>query len=61
VSSKRGVKRKQCGNKVGHPNRDFAMLARKLLKASYPGDKFDVYKCKWCHQWHVGHRKHTWR
>jgi hypothetical protein len=48
MSSKRGVRRKACGDKRRFATEDDAVPAAKALGISW-------YHCRWCGAWHIGH------
>lgn len=44
---------KGCAGKVGYPNRDIAVMARARF-GQRTGQRFDVYCCPRCGQFHIG-------
>jgi hypothetical protein len=57
MSSKRAVRRKACKGKVRHTDRQAAAAALFALnqKKGYQGP-MNVYGCKFCGGYHIGHR-----
>lgn len=57
MSSKRAVRRKSCKRKVAHANPARAYAARGYIARRSPehGAFMSVYRCQFCHKWHVGH------
>lgn len=54
MSSKRGIRRRSCERKKQYPTHDVAERdARALARRTH--ERFAVYRCQWCHQFHVGH------
>lgn len=53
MSSKRRVRRNQCGAKVRHATHADAMLHLRSLRSR---DPLNAYRCAFCKGWHVGHR-----
>jgi len=54
MSSKRQLRRKECGNKEKFPT--FATASFVAKKQSFKLNKrINAYKCKWCGCFHVGH------
>ena len=54
MASKRKIRRKQCGDKHRHTDRITAIRAADSLR--HRGEStLNVYHCKWCNGWHVGH------
>lgn len=59
MSSKRRIRRKQCESKKRYSTREEAERAIAQIfyhSHGYPG-KLNVYHCKFCGGWHVGHMK----
>lgn len=53
MSSKRRIRRKQCGHKV-----KFVSLAdahRRAVELWGKGIRLRAYRCRWCNQFHIGH------
>ena len=55
MASKRGLRRRQCGNKLKLTKEEAIKKAWKM-GLDRPGQSFDGYKCMMCGSWHVGHR-----
>jgi len=55
MASKRRVRRKQCQHKKRHPDQQSARYHRFLLNQK-DGEQMNVYKCRFCGGWHVGHQ-----
>ena len=53
MSSKRHIRRNQCGDKIRHVTHAAAMHHLKALHSPLP---LSAYRCKFCKGWHVGHR-----
>lgn len=51
MSSKRRLRRRSCGSKVRHKTAEFALLALRHTR----GRDLNVYHCKFCGGYHVGH------
>lgn len=45
---------RSCGRKVRYGSQPTAEKA-KLAMERKTGDAFDVYRCIWCRQYHIGH------
>lgn len=59
MSSKRVAKRKGCTDKRRYGDKDSAERAMHRLLSSGKagtGRPLNVYACRWCKGWHVGHR-----
>lgn len=58
---KRTKKQRACDGKVRHDNPDSAHLhLNKLIANGSTPYRMEVYKCRHCSGWHVGHkRRHT--
>lgn len=56
MASKRGKRRRACGDKVKHKTANAARFAMKAIKVK-TGDyaRTSVYPCKFCGGWHWGH------
>lgn len=56
MASKRRKRYKACSRKVRHENPGAACAARSLLIRRHPSleGQMTVYKCPFCHGWHVG-------
>lgn len=60
MSSKRAVRRRACDGKIRHVNERGAVLHAIELRKKDNADRYlNIYKCKFCSGWHVGH--HNWR
>ncbi len=56
MSSKRGVKRRECGRKFAHATRGEAVfVCLKMLRKR--GTLLHPYLCRHCGRWHIGHWK----
>ena len=55
MSSKRQVRRSECGSKRKYDTVTGAQTAAYLVGQSI-GEKMDAYRCKWCRGYHIGHR-----
>jgi rubrerythrin len=57
MSSKRAIRRKACKGKARHADRHTAAAALFALNRNkgYQGP-MNVYSCKFCGGWHIGHR-----
>ncbi len=51
MASKRQIRRKECGNKIKYETHEAANKVRKHVDYY----KTNVYKCKWCGGFHIGH------
>jgi hypothetical protein len=64
MSSKRGLRRKECGTKARHASEENARVHwRRLMRlerssGQSPTGKLCVYLCRFCGSWHVGHMPH---
>lgn len=58
MSSKRRIRRKQCGKKIRYVTQEEAKAAMGSMfrRCGYPG-AMNIYHCKFCGGWHIGHRK----
>lgn len=57
MSTKRRLRRKQCGDKVRHASRaDAEMACRSVAQAHKLDTNLRPYLCQWCRRWHIGHR-----
>ena len=54
MSSKRAIRRKACEGKIKHNSRNDAWAARRKLP--FDESPMNIYKCKFCKKWHIGHR-----
>lgn len=59
MASKRRLRRRSCERKVKHPSAAAASATIKSLHArkGYQG-RLDVYRCRFCSSYHIGHGKH---
>lgn len=55
MSSKRNLRRKECGKKVRFNTHELA--CKSLWKIKRRNTEASVYHCKWCNGWHIGHYK----
>lgn len=58
MSSKRRIRRSQCGRKVRHPDEATARRAIHKLRLAYgdaPLGYMNAYRCPHCGGWHIGH------
>lgn len=66
MSSLRGQRRKACGHKIRHDSREAAFAHNAALtradacsfgepKRLRQYGRMSVYRCPFCHGWHVGH------
>lgn len=57
MSSKRRIRRNQCGNKARHPDEAGARVAIYKLVQAYGGaiGFMQPYRCPHCGAWHIGH------
>jgi hypothetical protein len=61
MASKRHQRNRECTGKVRYKTSTGAFIARKQMVGKH-GGFFDVYHCKWCKGYHIGHRRAaTWR
>ncbi len=56
MSSKRHVRRSQCGEKVKHISASAAFAAIRALRRDKGEVGLTYYECHVCGCWHVGHR-----
>lgn len=58
MSSKRRIRRNQCGDKVRHLTAAAAKVALRKLRArlDFHGGIVEIYHCRFCKGYHVGHR-----
>ncbi|ENC2022835.1 hypothetical protein ABKE32_000460 [Escherichia albertii] len=56
MSSKRNLRRKQCGAKIRYASAEEAVAAIRILhrKKGHQGHIHN-YRCPFCHGWHIGH------
>ncbi len=57
MASKRNIRRKVCGNKVGHtdPAAARSAIAKLQKRGGFQGD-LHYYVCPYCKKLHVGHK-----
>jgi hypothetical protein len=52
------TKRRECGTKQRHPTKaDARAQLWSLIRGGSPPRSLSIYHCRFCHAWHVGHRK----
>lgn len=54
MASKRRVRRQTCGDKKSYDDQAKAAFVAYIMNQQQP-DKVQAYRCKFCHQFHVGH------
>ena len=54
MASKRHQRRRGCEGKVAHATQGEAWRAAALLRKSFNGGTWAVYRCPWCGRFHVG-------
>lgn len=60
MSSKRRQRRVTCGRKNAHKTPEGAMVEIRYIRRVNPGTpRLNVYRCKFCNHYHVGHAKAT--
>jgi hypothetical protein len=63
MASKRNVRRHACEGKVRHASPRAALAALGItanrLARSLGRHDLNIYRCGFCHGWHVGHIQHT--
>lgn len=58
MSSKRRLRRNQCGRKNRHKTVENAMFEVRYIRKINPGTpRLNVYRCQFCGFYHVGHTK----
>ena len=50
------LQRRSCTRKIKYPDRDTAKKKGRLMRQRHPGEKFSAYKCRFCPQYHIGHK-----
>ena len=50
------LRRRSCGKKKKYQTRDIAKKKSKIMSQRYPCEKFAAYRCKFCPEYHVGHK-----
>lgn len=55
MSSKRHLKRRQCGGKIRYPDKDAVWATRRGLGER--GKPLHPYYCPWCKGYHLGHKR----
>lgn len=58
MGSKRAQRRRECRKKVKFDDHDTAFKEGGKMRARHPGEVFDVYRCRVCGAYHIGHRPH---
>lgn len=56
MASKRRLRRNGCGHKMRHLNQAAALAHSRSLYHNKGETRLNVYHCKWCGGYHVGHR-----
>lgn len=56
MSSKRARRRRACSGKQRHPTEEAARAHVAALYHQRGALGLNIYKCKFCGAWHVGHR-----
>ena len=59
MSSKRKIRRKECGEKIKHLTLGSALIHLQVLKARYNDSGMRAYGCRVCGGWHIGHKPTT--
>jgi hypothetical protein len=54
MSSKRGVRRRECGRKCSYSTLSCAVEAAAVYARRY-GEELGPYLCRFCNRWHIGH------
>lgn len=60
MASKRHIRRVSCSGKARHKTADFAEVAAVKMRKK-TGDHFNVYKCRFCNGYHIGHKSPVYR
>lgn len=55
MASKRRIRRNACGGKIQYQTVAEATAAKHRIIERH-GDPMQSYRCKFCRQWHLGHR-----
>jgi hypothetical protein len=59
MSSKRRLRRVSCEGKVKHKTMESAFICRKKILQKLPDHPpINIYRCQFCHQYHIGRAKH---
>jgi hypothetical protein len=58
MASKRKLRRRACEGKVRFESRDAAERKRRFVYRDYNEKALNVYKCRFCGGWHLGHSRH---
>ncbi len=61
MASKRHVRRKSCGDKVGHLTVQAGFVAIAKLNRRGPQGLMAVYRCRYCGMYHIGHVRKSYR
>jgi hypothetical protein len=56
MSSKRNVRRRECLRKYAYHTLNHVFEAQAWHEVTY-GQSLDVYLCRWCNCWHLGHTR----
>jgi hypothetical protein len=58
MSAKNARQKRKCKGKVHYNSRKDADHARRLSVVKYqPNRAVNVYRCPFCHKWHIGHSR----
>ena len=56
MSSKRKLRRDQCGHKIKYKSRPEAIIACVVYRRDFGRQhRMIAYRCKWCGEFHIGH------
>lgn len=55
MASKRRVRRKSCTGKIGHETAGVAVAAMKSVQRRRWYGPMNVYRCRFCSKYHIGH------
>jgi hypothetical protein len=52
------TKRRECGTKIRHETKESALGQAGQLRRRFAATRStaNVYRCRWCKYWHVGHQ-----
>ena len=56
MASKGRIRSKECSGKVRHKTQAEAVSVAIYLREKDSDFYLKVYKCRWCHFWHLGHK-----
>lgn len=57
MASKRAIRRRACEGKIRHTSRDAALAYMHWsIRRFRPPSALNVYPCKFCRGWHIGHK-----